>query len=44
MLAKNSALERLALGDAQLGDAGVKALCAGLACNSALQVLFVGSK
>jgi len=37
MLAKNKALERLALGDAELGDAGVTSICAGLASNTALQ-------
>jgi len=37
MLAKNKALERLALGDAELGDAGVTSICAGLATNTALQ-------
>lgn len=37
MLAKNTALECLALGDAELGDSGVTSLCAGLATNTALR-------
>ena len=37
MLAKNTALEHLALGDAELGDDGVGILCNGLASNTALK-------